>query len=131
WVPTRRGRRPAGHTGAGKGMSEPIDIDEVIQKSTAHVSLDDLTRKGVKRVKVLNQASIQALIAEAVDRTISLREQEITTAERERVIQESRRLFEKLSKDEVANERARAEALELQNRTLGEHVKQLREALKA
>lgn len=103
-------------------MSGDLNIRDVIQKSTSKVSLQELSRKGVKQVKVLNQAAITRLIAEAVDEVISQRAKEITSNERRRVIEESRERFETLAKKAVRQERSRSEGLADANRVLAQEL---------
>ncbi|MCZ6794754.1 MAG: hypothetical protein O7J95_14190 [Planctomycetota bacterium] len=103
-------------------MSGDLNIRDVIQKSTSKVSLQELSRKGVKQVKVLNQAAITRLIAEAVDEVISQRAKEITSNERRRVIEESRERFEALAKKAVRQERSRSEGLADANRVLAQEL---------
>jgi hypothetical protein len=91
-------------------MPDTLDIKKVISTSTASVSLDDLNKKGFKQVKVLNQAVITRLIAEAVDRVLEQRQKEISKEERDKVIKEARGQFETMAKDRlqmIQNETAR------------------------
>src|SRR5262245_45197669 len=90
-------------------MPEALDIKKVISTSTASVSLDDLNKKGFKQVKVLNQAVITRLIAEAVDKVLEARKREITKEEREKVIKEARGQFEAMAKERLEKERSRIE----------------------
>lgn len=108
-------------------MADNVNIREVIDKSTSQVDLDDLSRKGVRKVKVLNQASISRLIAEAVDRVLRARKNEITGAERDRIIQESRQHFEGLAREELKKQKQRAEELEAVNRSMQEQIESLRQ----
>ena len=91
-------------------MTESVDIREVIQKSTSEVSLQDLTKKGFKQVKVLNQASISRLVASAVDAVLQTRTAEISECERGKVIEESKQQFETLARERMA-EQAKVDAL--------------------
>lgn len=107
-------------------MSQPVDIEKVISTSTSSVSLDDLTRKGFKQVKVLNQNVITRLIAEAVDRVLDERSKEISREEREKVIKEARGQFETLAKKRIEEERSRVEDLERSNSSLIAELEVLR-----
>src|SRR5262245_55966733 len=49
---------------------EGVDIKRVISGSTSEVALADLSKKGFKQVKVLNQATIIKLIGQAVDQVM-------------------------------------------------------------
>lgn len=107
-------------------MGATLNIQDVINRSTSQVPLSDLTRKGVKQVKVLNQAAIVRLITEAVDRVIAKRAEEISAAERRKVIEQSRKEFESLARERVEQERSRARELENVNQTLADQLDRLR-----
>ncbi len=93
----------------------PLDIKQVLQKSTSEVAVSELTKKGFKQVKVLNQAMITRLIAEAVDRAINTRFQEITHSEREKVIEESKAQFEIVMRERAQKEREEIEKIRQEN----------------
>jgi hypothetical protein len=112
-------------------MAEAVDIQQVINRSTSKVSLTDLTRKGVKQVRVLNHAAIARLITEAVDEAIAARKNQITASEREKVVAESRRIFEELARSRIERERSRIEELEILTRSLTDEAAQLRMRLQA
>jgi predicted RNase H-like nuclease (RuvC/YqgF family) len=110
-------------------MTETVDIQKVISTSTSNVSLDDLTKKGFKRVKVLNQAIITRLIGEAVDRVLFERSKEIGKEEREKVIKEAQGQFETLAKKRLEKERTRIEDLEHSNQLLTAELESLKKRL--
>lgn len=95
--------------------TSPLDIKQVLQKSTSEVPVSELTRKGFKQVKVLNQEMIARLIGEAVDRAISARFQEITHSEREKVIEESKAQFEIIMRQRAQKEREEIEKIRHEN----------------
>ncbi len=74
-------------------MADGIDIKKVIQGSTSDMSLDSLSKKGVKKVKVLDQATITRLMSDAVDRVLAQRSQQMTTAERDQIVVVARAQF--------------------------------------
>ncbi len=74
-------------------MADGIDIKKVIQSSTSDMTLDSLSKKGVKQVKVLDQATIARLMSDAVDRVLAERSQHMTTAERDQIVEEARAQF--------------------------------------
>jgi len=112
-------------------MPDTLDIKKVISTSTASVSIDDLTKKGFKQVKVLNQAVITRLIGEAVDRVLEARSKEITKEEREKVIHEARSHFETLAKERLEKERTRIEELRTSNQDLSSELETVRKRLNA
>ncbi len=90
-------------------MKEELNIGQLIQKSTADVSVSDLSRKGFTKVKVLNQDTIRRLVIEAVERTLEARRDEISQREREKVVSESKLKFEELLKEKVSEEREKVQ----------------------
>lgn len=112
-------------------MSGPLDIQGAIEKSTSKVSLQDLSRKGVKQVKVLNQAVITRLITEAVDAAIEHRAEELSGTERKRVIAASRQKFQALAREQVQKEKQRNDELLDKNRTLSQELSASMEAARA
>ncbi|MBI4601100.1 MAG: hypothetical protein HY721_03980 [Planctomycetes bacterium] len=112
-------------------MPETLDIQKVISTSTSNVSIDDLTRKGFKQVKVLNQALITKLIGEAVDRVLLDRSKAITRDERDKVIKEARTQFEDLAKQRLEKERSRIDELAAANGALKAELETLRKRLAA
>lgn len=71
-------------------MADAIDIKKVIQGSTCDMTIDSLTKKGVKQVKVLDQATITRLISQMIDKVLEERTQDVSQTERERIIEETR-----------------------------------------
>jgi chromosome segregation ATPase len=112
-------------------MTETVDIKKVISTSTSNVSLEDLTKKGFKRVKVLNQAVISKLIAQAVDTVLEERAKRISKEEREKVIDEARSHFETLAKERLEKERHRIDELTSSNQTLSSELDTVRKRLSA
>ena len=106
-------------------MAQSFDIQDVILESTSEVSLKDLTRKGFKHVKVLNHATIQRLIVEAVDRVIDSRRDEIGASERRKVIDKSKTEFNAIAK-ECMQERVESAKLAAENESLRAETELLR-----
>ena len=109
--------------------SEGLDIKKVLSGSTSDISVSELSQKGFKKVKVLNQAVIQKLIIEAVDQVIARRSKKISSDEREKVIQESKSHFEDLAKDRLQREKDRISELERANESLLRETEELRRRL--
>jgi len=87
-------------------MDEGLDLNKVLDKSASSISVEELSRKGFRTVKVLNRESIQRLILEAVDRVLKDRAEEIGREERDRIFAESRAEFDRLLAERMARERA-------------------------
>ena len=71
-------------------MADAIDIKRVIRGSTSDMTIDSLTKKGVKQVKVLDQATVTRLISQVIDKILAERAEKVDGAERERIIQETK-----------------------------------------
>ena len=54
-------------------MADAIDITKVIRGSTSDMTIDSLAKKGVKQVKVLDQATITRLISQVIDKVLAER----------------------------------------------------------
>lgn len=78
-----------------------IDIKRMISGSTSDVSVSDLSKKGFKKVKVLNQEMIKQLIAKAVDHVLESRTADISAQTRDKVIKESKAQFKELLKEKI------------------------------
>ncbi|MCI0650510.1 MAG: hypothetical protein L0Z55_01355 [Planctomycetes bacterium] len=85
-------------------MTQSFDIKEVISKSTSDVAIDDLAKKGFRKVKVLNKDAINQLIADAVERVIGERMKEATQSEREQLQKDSRAEFDRMLRDQQKSE---------------------------
>lgn len=106
-------------------MAQSLDIQDVIQKSTSQVALKDLSKKGFRHVNVLNQATISRLIAEAVDKVIAERFQEISSVERQKVIDASKQEFDALAKERI-KEQGEIGKLQAENETFRAEIETLR-----
>lgn len=85
-------------------MSESLDLKKVLDRSASDVSVDELSRKGFRTVKVLNREAIQRLILEAVDRVLRDRAEEIGREERDRISAQSQAEFDRLLRERLARE---------------------------
>lgn len=109
-------------------MPDGIDIKKVIQGSTCDMSLESLTKKGVKQVKVLDQATINRLMSDAVDRVLAERSEKMTTAEREQIVEDARAQFKvddlkkrlQAASDEIAHKDRRLAELQGEVRSKGQ-----------
>jgi DNA repair exonuclease SbcCD ATPase subunit len=94
-------------------MTEPdgLDIQRVIDQSAQRTTLSDLARRGIQRVKVLDERAIQGLIRQAVDRVLSTQSGLLAEEERVRIMSDSRRELDRLLR-EHKEMKSRAELLE-------------------
>lgn len=77
----------------------PLDLKKFLERSTAKTSLTDLQKKGVQNVRVLDQKTLERLMADAVQKVLSGRAGLLTDADREKIFQESRRELDRLVRE--------------------------------
>ncbi len=107
---------------------EGLDIQQAINQSAQRTTLSDLARRGIQRVKVLDEKGIQNLIRQAVDRVLSARSGLLAEDERAKLMSESRKELDRLVKEH--NEAAsRAELLEAGKADLVHQVESLQRQL--
>lgn len=116
----------SGSPGEDEDALEGVDVREVIQASASQVQISELSKKGFKQVKVVNEAMINKLIAEAVDRVMAARAQKIGREERIKVIEQSKGQFEALARERIKRERDRITELERANEALLRETEELR-----
>lgn len=102
-------------------MSPDIDVKDMIQQTTSEVQLEDLAKRGFKRVKVLDKEAVNRMIADAVDKVVADRLKIASGDERQQIQREVRADFD--SQLKVFHETAR------QINSLQTEVERLRGAL--
>lgn len=102
----------------------PINIQKAIDASTTEASLKDLQQKGFSKVKVLDERAIRDLISHAIDRVVSTQ----TTEEKERLLADSRREFDRLMKEQ-REMKSRSQLLEADKNEVIERVEALQKEL--
>ncbi len=78
------------------------DIQQVIEKSTAKVSLRDLERKGFRNVKVLKANDITELIRQAVNTVVAMQQKALGEGDADRILRESQAEFNRLMNEAKA-----------------------------
>ena len=53
-------------------MDQPFDVRRAIEQSSSKSTLQELAKRGIHRVKVLDESMINKLIGEAVERIVSI-----------------------------------------------------------
>jgi predicted nucleic acid-binding Zn-ribbon protein len=94
-------------------MPEPegLDIQKVIEQSATRTTLSDLARRGIQRVKVLDERAILNLIRQAVDKVLSARSGLLAEEERAKITTDSRKELDRLMR-ETREMKSRTELLE-------------------
>ena len=80
-------------------MTEPLSVQDAIRQSATDVDLDELSRRGLRKVKVLDKQTVFRLIDEAVNRVVEERLAAATAQEREQIQAEARGEFQRLVKE--------------------------------
>ena len=78
---------------------QPFDVKKAIDQSASKSTLQELAKKGIHRVKVLDEAMIQKLIRDAVENILSARGGSLSGAERDQVVKQSRQELDRLIKE--------------------------------
>ncbi len=107
---------------------QPFDVRKVIDQSAAKTTLQDLARKGIHRVKVLDEAMINKLIRDAVEHILVSKTGLLSDEDREKVIQESRKELDKLVK-EFNEQKDKAELATKDKAVLASDVENLQKQL--
>ena len=80
-------------------MDQPFDVRRAIEQSSSKSTLQELAKKGIHRVKVLDESMINKLIGEAVERIVSTKTNLLSTDDRAKIIEASRRELDRLMKE--------------------------------
>jgi len=78
---------------------QPFDVKRAIDQSASKSTLQELAKKGIHRVKVLDEAMIQKLIRDAVENILASRGGSLSGAERDQVVKQSRQELDRLIKE--------------------------------
>jgi hypothetical protein len=109
-------------------LAKPIDIDKVIARSTSQTTIADLAKKGIKKVKVLNEKAIKQLIEDAVERILATKTSLLTEEERQRIFEESRAELNRLMKEHTQT-KEKAELAEQSKNELIQQVESLQKQM--
>lgn len=105
-----------------------LDIQKVIEQSATRTTLSDLARKGIQRVKVLDERTIHELIRKAVETVVASRTSLLAEEERSKLFAESRAELDRLLREQ-REMRSRAELLETSKNELVQQVENLQRQL--
>ena len=109
--------------------SQPFDVRRAIEQSSSKSTLQELAKKGIHRVKVLDESMINKLIGDAVERIISTKTNLLSSDDRQKLITASRAELDRLMK-EHKDTKDKAELMEKDKGTLAADVENLQEQLK-
>lgn len=80
-------------------MDQPFDVRRAIEQSSSKSTLQELAKKGIHRVKVLDESMINKLIGEAVERIVSTKTNLLSTDDRQKIIEASRKELDRLMRE--------------------------------
>jgi hypothetical protein len=80
-------------------MDQPFDVRRAIEQSSSKSTLQELAKKGIHRVKVLDESMINKLIGEAVERIVSTKTNLLSSDDRQKIIEASRKELDRLMKE--------------------------------
>lgn len=108
---------------------QPFDVRRAIEQSSSKSTLQELAKKGIHRVKVLDEKMIHKLIGESVQRILSTKTNLVSDADREKLIAESRKELDRLMK-EFKETKDQAELMTKDKNSLVREVENLQEQVK-
>jgi DNA repair exonuclease SbcCD ATPase subunit len=106
----------------------PFDARKAIEQSAAKSTLQELARRGIHRVKVLDDAMVQKLIRDAVAHVMASKSDAMSAADREKVVAASRQELDKLMKEFQQN-KDKSELLTKDKEALASEVENLQKQL--
>ena len=104
--------------------SDNLNFQQALDAGTKKMDLSDLEKKGFKRVKVLDEKTMEEIVRKAVDRVASTR----TAEEKDRIIAESQKELDRLMKEHRAV-KTKAQLLESNKNDLAETIHALQREL--
>jgi hypothetical protein len=108
---------------------QPFDVRRAIEQSSSKSTLQELAKKGIHRVKVLDESMINKLIGDAVERIISTKTNLLSSDDRAKLIEASRKELDRLMR-EHQNTKDKADLAEQSQAQLASTVETLQNALK-
>jgi hypothetical protein len=77
-----------------------MDLKKSIDDKAARINLEDLAKKGISKVKVINKQTILKLVQEAVERIISTKTDLLSDQERQEIMNRSKEELSRLIKEQ-------------------------------
>ena len=96
----------------GDWMSSSFDVPEALQKRVSTIAVDDLAKRGMRTVKVLDKAAILSLVDEAVEQVVASRLQNLDTEDRDKIREEAKSQFKKLVAERNSHQKEKQQAYE-------------------
>ena len=110
-------------------MDQPFDVRRAIEQSSSRSTLQELAKKGIHRVKVLDESMINKLIGEAVERIVSTKTNLLSSDDRQKIIEASRKELDRLMREHQQS-KDKAELMERDKQSLANEIENLQEQVK-
>jgi len=107
---------------------QPFDVRKVIEQSASKTTLQELAKKGIHRVKVLDEQMINKLIHDAVEHILGSKTNLLSEEDRNKLVAASRTELDKLIKD-FNQQKDKSELLNVDKEKLAAEVESLQKAL--
>lgn len=75
---------------------EGFDVRQVIEQSSSRATVNDLARRGIRAVRLIDEAMIHRLVNQAVEKIVMARAELLTEAERENIYKAARKELSRL-----------------------------------
>ncbi len=111
---------------ASEPEEQSLDVKKVLEKSASKTTLQELAKKGIQRVKVLDEAAITRMINEAVERILANRTNLVSKEDRTKIVSATRKELDKLIK-EHKEVKDRGELMKKDKEALAAEVQNLQE----
>ncbi len=108
---------------------QPFDVRRAIEQSSSKSTLQELAKKGIHRVKVLDESMINKLIGDAVERIISTKTNLLSSDDRAKLIEASRKELDRLMREHQSS-KDKADLAEQSQASLAATVENLTNQLK-
>lgn len=107
---------------------QPFDVRRAIEQSSSKSTLQELAKRGIHRVKVLDEQMINKLIGDAVERIVSTKTNLLSSDDRQKLIAASRQELDRLMKEHQAM-KDKAELMEKDKAALAAEVENLQKQI--
>lgn len=83
-------------------MEEDFDIKKIIEQGTERTTIEELMKKGIHNIKVLDEETVSGLIKDMVKKILQSKGGFLSEQERQKIYEEARSEFEKVKEEYLA-----------------------------
>ena len=110
-------------------MSQTFDVPDALQKRANTVTVDELARRGLRTVKVLDRSTVLSLIDEAVEKVVAQRLSELPDVDQHQLREEARSEFSRMVKERKSQQAEQQQQYEQRIQQLRDKAVNLEEQL--